>query len=193
MGGLSLNDPIEPGQVRLTVTQFIVHNGFSEGTDDFDIALAVLPVPVSFTNNIRPVRLPNRRQVDSAFNGQQGTFMGWGRFGSGNTNSLVLRFGRSTIMTNTACRLNLPTNTVLDANICTEGFNEQTGLGSPCTGEAGAPLTILDADGITTQVGVFSFNSVLGCESGRAAVFTRMSAYLTWIGENSDVVIRDGF
>lgn len=193
LGGLTLSDPIEPGQVRLTVTQFVVHNGFMEGTDDFDVALAVLPIPVSFTNNIRPVRLPNRRQVDAAFNGQQGTFMGWGRFGSGNTNSPVLRFGRSTIMTNIACRLNLPTNTVLDTNICTEGLNEQAGLGAPCAGETGAPLTIVDADGITTQVGVFSFNSVLGCESGRAAVFTRMSAYLTWIGENSDVEIRDGF
>nr|XP_019538809.2 collagenase-like [Aedes albopictus] len=193
LGGLELNDPVAPGQVRMTVTQFIVHSGYLEGTENFDVALAVLPMPVGFTDNIRPVRLPNRRQVDAPFNGQQGTFMGWGRFGSGNSNSAVLRFGRSQVMTNVACRVNLPTNSILDQHICTEGFNSAAGRGSPCPGDTGAPLTIVDADGVTTQVGVFSFNSVLGCESGRAAVFTRMSAYLSWIAENSDVEIRDGF
>ncbi|XP_001662704.2 collagenase [Aedes aegypti] len=192
-GNLELNNPVTPGQVRMTVTEFIVHNGYVENTENFDVALAVLPIPISFTDNIRPVRLPNRRQVDAPFNGQQGTFMGWGRFGSGNSNSAVLRFGRSQIITNLACRVSLPTNSILDQHICTEGFNAAAGRGSPCTGDTGAPLTIVDADGITTQVGVFSFNSILGCESGRAAVFTRMSAYLNWIAENSDVEIRDGF
>ncbi|XP_062540751.1 collagenase-like [Armigeres subalbatus] len=193
LGGLELNDPVALGQVRLTVTQFIVHSGYYEDSDNFDVALAGLPIPVSFTDNIRPVRLPTRRQVEAPFNGQQGTFMGWGRFGSGNTNSPVLRFGSSQIMTNVACRLNLPTNSILDQHICTEGFSADAGRASPCPGENGAPLTITDADGITTQVGVFSFNSLLGCESGRAAVFTRMSAYLNWIADNSDVEIRDGF
>lgn len=193
IGGLRINDATESDQIRMTVTQFIVHNGYIEGTDDFDVAFAVLPIPISFTENIRPVRLPNRRQVEATFVGQQGTFMGWGRFGEGTSNSDVLRFGRSQVITNLSCRLSLPTNTILDEHICTEGFNAAAGRGSPCQGDNGAPLTITDADGITTLVGVFSFNSILGCDGGRAAVFTRISAYLDWIENNSDIVIQDNF
>ncbi|XP_062540752.1 transmembrane protease serine 9-like [Armigeres subalbatus] len=193
IGGLNINDASEAGQVRQTVTQFIVHNGYIEGTDDFDVAFAVLPIPISFTDNIRPVRLPNRRQVEATFVGQQGTFMGWGRFGDGTSNSDVLRFGRSQVITNLSCRLSLPTNSILDEHICTEGLDTTAGRGSPCQGDSGAPLTVVDADGITTLVGVFSFHSILGCDGGRAAVFTRISAYLDWIQNNSDIVIQDNF
>ncbi|KXJ75265.1 collagenase [Aedes albopictus] len=193
MGGLRINDSTEPGQVRMTVNEFIVHSGYEEGMENFDVALAVLPSPVTFSDNIRPVRLPNRRQVDATFNGQQGTFIGWGRFGDGTSNSDVLRFGRSQVITNLACRLSLPTNTILDEHICTTGMDLAANTGSPCQGDSGAPLTVTDADGITTQVGVFSFHSILGCDSGRAAVFTRMSAYLNWIDQNSDVEIADDF
>lgn len=54
-------------------------------------------------------------------------------------------------------------------------------------------MTIRDADGITTQIGVASFISTLGCTIGIPGGFTRLSQYLEWIGANSDVVIRDGF
>ncbi|XP_055619549.1 collagenase-like [Toxorhynchites rutilus septentrionalis] len=193
MGGLRIHDSTEPGQYRVTVTQFIIHRGFEEDSDSYDVALVELPFPVTESERIRPVRLPNRRQIQASFNGQQGTFMGWGRFGEGNSLSDVLRFGRSQVISNLACRVSLPTSQILDAHICTAGFSQNPIQGSPCPGDSGSPLTIVDADGITTQIGVFSYNSVLGCDSGRAAVFTRMSAYLDWIGENSDVVIRDDF
>ncbi|XP_055526964.1 chymotrypsin-like elastase family member 2A [Wyeomyia smithii] len=159
----------------------------------FDVALVILPIPVTLSVTIFPVRLPNRRQVEATFVGQQATFMGWGRFGDGTTNSDVLRFGRSQVISNLACTVSLITNTILSEHICTEGFDLSAGRGSPCQGDSGAPLTIVDADGITTLIGVFSFHSILGCDSGRAVVFTRMSAYLDWIADNSDVTIRDDF
>ncbi|XP_058457231.1 collagenase-like [Malaya genurostris] len=193
LGGLFINDSTEPGQYRMTVTEFIVHSGYEEDSENFDVALVVLPSPVTISERIAPVRLPNRRQVEASFERQQGTFMGWGRFGNGTSNSEELRFGRSQVITNLACRISLVTSTILDEHICTAGTDDDAGNGSPCQGDSGAPLTIVDADGITTQIGVFSFHSTLGCNSGRAAVFTRMSAYLNWIEENSDVVIRDDF
>uniref|UniRef100_A0A2C9H6I4 Peptidase S1 domain-containing protein n=1 Tax=Anopheles minimus TaxID=112268 RepID=A0A2C9H6I4_9DIPT len=188
LGGLRIDDQSEPGRERLLVERFILHSSFVEGGESFDVALGQLPRSVAFNDRIRPIRLPNRRQVQATFSGQLGTVFGWGRFGSGINNSDVLRFGRAEIITNLACRVNLPTNSIADAHVCTDGT-----LTSPCSGDNGAPLTIMDADGITTQVGVFSFNSVLGCEAGRAAVYTRLSAYLDWIGANSDVIIRDDF
>nr|XP_040227156.2 collagenase-like [Anopheles coluzzii] len=188
LGGLRVDDQPEQGRERLLIERFILHTSFVEGGENFDVALGRLPRSVSFTDRIRPIRLPNRRQVQATFAGQQGTVFGWGRFGSGISNSAELRFGRAEIITNLACRVSLPTNTIGDAHMCTDGS-----VSSPCAGDNGAPLTIVDADGITTQVGVFSFNSVLGCDAGRAAVYTRLSAYLDWIGANSDVTIRDNF
>uniref|UniRef100_A0A182QV72 Peptidase S1 domain-containing protein n=1 Tax=Anopheles farauti TaxID=69004 RepID=A0A182QV72_9DIPT len=188
LGGLRINDASEPGQVRITVTDFIVHPEYESQPDIFDVALVRLPLPVPFSDRVRPVRLPNLRQVEATFNGQQATYLGWGRFGEGTTNSEELRFGRAQVISTLACRINLPTNTIVDEHVCTDGADS-----SPCQGEFGAPLTVVDADGITTQIGVFSFISILGCESGRAAVHTRMSSYLTWIGANSDVEIRDNF
>ncbi|XP_035790035.1 collagenase-like [Anopheles albimanus] len=188
LGGLRVDDAAEAGRERLLIERFILHSSFVEDGENYDVALGQLPRSVTFTDRIRPIRLPNLRQVQATFAGQQGTVFGWGRFGSGISNSPELRFGRAEVLTNLACRLNLPTNTILDAHMCTDGS-----VSSPCAGDNGAPLTIVDADGITTQIGVFSFNSVLGCEAGRAAVYTRLSAYLEWIGANSDVVIRDNF
>ncbi|XP_049547593.1 collagenase-like [Anopheles darlingi] len=188
LGGLRVDDAAETGRERLLIERFILHSSFIEDGENYDVALGQLPRSVSFTERIRPIRLPNLRQVQASFAGQQGTVFGWGRFGSGISNSGELRFGRAEVLTNLACRLNLPTNTILDEHMCTDGS-----VSSPCAGDNGAPLTIVDADGITTQIGVFSFNSVLGCEAGRAAVYTRLSAYLQWIGANSDVVIRDDY
>ncbi|XP_055531351.1 collagenase-like [Wyeomyia smithii] len=192
MGGLRINDSAEPGTIRMTVTEFIVHTGYEEDGENFDVALVVLPSAISFSDNIQPVRLPNRRQVEGSFVGQQATFMGWGRFGEGTANSADLRFGRSQVITNLACIISLPTNTILGEHICTAGMND-AGQGSPCQGDSGAPLTVMGAEGITTQIGVFSFHSILGCDSGRAAVYTRMSSYLDWIEQNSDVEVMDDF
>lgn len=62
-----------------------------------------------------------------------------------------------------------------------------------CSGDFGGPLTIQDADGITTQIGIGSFNVITGCTRGFPGGFTRLTGYLEWIGQNSDVIIRDTF
>lgn len=46
-------------------------------------------------------------------------------------------------------------------------------------------MTIVEVDGITTQVGIVSWGSILGCGSSHT-VNTRVSEYLDWIAENTD-------
>lgn len=125
----------------------------------------------------------------------------------------MLQFVRVPVITNTACRLRFPT-AVDETNICTSGDG---GL-SPCNvscifflsficsinivlfsfclheqGDSGGPLTITDADMRTTQIGAVSFGSALGCEREWPAVYARLTSFIEWIGDNSDVVIRDDF
>lgn len=97
----------------------------------------------------------------------------------------MLQFAR--VISQLTCTIRFP-NSVSENTICLEGDNVNF-----CNGDFGGPLTVEDADAITTQVGVKSFLAVLGCTFGFPGGFTRVSRYLEWIGANSDVVIRDDF
>jgi hypothetical protein len=50
---------------------------------------------------------------------------------------------------------------------------------------------ITDADNRRTQVGVFSFQFSLGCQRGWPAVFARLTDFLDFIEQNSDVRILE--
>lgn len=172
----------------MPINQFIIHPAYAG--DNNDIALIRLPESIANTDTIRPVRLPNRRQVTQLFTNQLTTYCGWGRIAQTNPNvSQFLRFGRGPVMTNLACSVQFITNTIVAQQVCTN----DAGQGAPCLGDNGAPVTITDADGITTQIGIHSYISILGCENDRPKVHTRVTEYLDWIGANSDVIIRNDF
>ena len=61
--------------------------------------------------------------------------------------------------------------------------------------ESGGPLTVIEADGNHTQVGIVSFLSSAGCvpATNRPSVFNRVSFYLDWIAANTNVQIADDF
>jgi hypothetical protein len=153
-----------------------------------DLALVRTVVPIVFNENVRAVRLPNRRQVDQNFLNQLARVSGFGATGTGDSfPNQFLRVAFSPVISPLACTIRFP-NTATVNTICIEG-NEV----NFCRGDFGGPLTIQDADQITTQIGVASFLNILGCTSGFPGGFTRLSRYLDWIGANSDVIIRDGF
>ncbi|XP_058457238.1 collagenase-like [Malaya genurostris] len=185
IGSTRIFDQTDEGQIRLKATNLIVHPGYEIAGEMFDVGLIQLPQSVT---NVRPIRLPNLRQAEATFVGQQATVAGWGATGQGEPQSEDLLFVRSAVVSVASCRLSLPTQQITDNHICANSDSN-----SPCKGDYGSPLTIVDVDGITTQIGVFSLNSVLGCQSNRPAVYSRMSSYLTWIGDNSDVVIAEDF
>ncbi|XP_062549426.1 collagenase-like [Armigeres subalbatus] len=185
LGSTRIFDVLDEGQIRLEATVLKVHPGFEIAPDIFDVGLIQLPQSVP---DFTPIRLPNLRQVDATFVGQQATIIGWGSTSNNGPQSMDLRYIRLQIISVISCRLGLPTQQITDNHICTD-----SSASAPCQGDYGGPLTLVDSDGITKQVGVFSFSSVLGCESNRPSVFTRMASYLQWIGDNSDVDIREGF
>jgi phage baseplate assembly protein gpV len=48
---------------------------------------------------------------------------------------------------------------------------------------------VQEDDGRYTEIGIVSFGHVSGCELGFPAVFTRVTSYLDWIEQNTDIVI----
>lgn len=76
---------------------------------------------------------------------------------------------------------------VTASNICT-----YTGLrDGVCNGDSGGPLRYTDENGRQIVIGVTSFVSDIGCVvSGWPSVFTRVTSFLDWIEENSNIVIK---
>lgn len=91
-------------------------------------------------------------------------------------------------MTNLACRTRFP-NQVNDDHVCADGG---TG-GGPCTGDMGGPLSIVEADGRTTQIGVVSFGLGLCCELNWPSVYLRVTSFVDWIDTNTDGTINENW
>lgn len=134
--------------------------------------------------------MPNWRQADSLFTNQLATISGWGALGQNAPEVLPLNNLHrvdGAVITNTACNLQF-LGGIVESHVCVASSN-----GSPCQGDQGGPLTVQDADGHQTVIGVFSFITWLGCDANWPAVYTRLTPYLAWIEANSDVTIRNDF
>lgn len=66
-----------------------------------------------------------------------------------------------------------------------------TDTGTTCDGDEGGALLLVDDDGQYTQIGVHSYDFSLGCTWGWPAVFTRITYYMAWLENHSDVQFRD--
>lgn len=112
----------------------------------------------------------------------------WGRTQTGTTQAIPTQFLRtlqSPIITNLSCRIRYPAY-ITASNICTNPTD-----GTPCEGDQGGPLMIIEADGRRTQIGIFSYQFSLGCGLGWPAVYSRVTSFLDFIQQNSDVRILE--
>lgn len=62
----------ESTQIRLTSTQYIIHNGWNSKALKNDIALIKLPSPVNETNYIKPVKIASGKNT---FAGSKGKYL----------------------------------------------------------------------------------------------------------------------
>ncbi|XP_055610944.1 serine protease 1-like [Uranotaenia lowii] len=186
---LGATNQTEPAEI-IPATTLILHPEYEPGFFFNDIALLELSQPATVSPRVRPVRLPNWRQVFLSFQGQLASTSGWGHQWQ-NSNEILplydLRRVRMPVMSNAVCLLQ-QLGGITDFHICTS-----TELGSPCQGDQGGPLTVADPDGGSTLIGIFSSLPLFGCNSGWPAIFTRITPYLQWISERTGIVISNDF
>lgn len=167
------------------VENIFPHPLFDAGSEKHDIAILKLSRPANLSETIGIARLPSRAQAKETFTGQIATTFGWGKGSKATTPNEKLHAVNGTIITNVSCLKSYPAY-ITDSNVCTD-----SDTGTPCTGDEGSGLFISDEDGYPTQIGIFSYQFSLGCNRGWPPVFTRLTKYLDWIQDNSDVIIRD--
>uniref|UniRef100_A0A182RF92 Peptidase S1 domain-containing protein n=1 Tax=Anopheles funestus TaxID=62324 RepID=A0A182RF92_ANOFN len=184
LGALNLQNEAEAGQVRITFAAGNVrlHEEFLGVIFRNNIAVIQLSQSVTFSDRIQPVRIP--AATDSrTFAGMLATVSGFGRTSDSSTSfSDVLRYVRNPIMTNVDCHDTAWGGLIDGQKMCLHYMEAR----APCDGDVGGPMTVEDG-GNTMLVGLYSFGSVLGCESDWPAVFVRVTFYRQWIVANTDV------
>lgn len=90
-----------------------------------------------------------------------------------------LKYVDMPVITNAVCAQTFG-SIITQSKLCTG-----TASGSTCAGDEGTGL-IANVDGVRTIIGIGSFRAAVGCLEGHPAVFTRVSEFIEWIGNNVD-------
>jgi len=150
-----------------------------KGRSDFwknDIAVGKTFSEIKFNDVIQPIALPEdnvNQLVDEPVR-----LTGWGLYEVIDENQRTgkpdLQEHEFTVMNTTECADYFKNEvTLYDSSVCI--FSEES---SACSGDSGGPL-IYEVDGLV-QVGITSYGRS-DCKVGNPGVFTRVSAYVTWI------------
>jgi len=163
----------EDTQVRKLSKEFATHEDWNPNRITNDICWVHIPT-VELNENIQTTALSSGS--DPAV-GEMVEATGWGK-DSDNAGGIspVLREVTVPVESNENCDAYY--GIVKDSHIC---INSEGGHGT-CNGDSGGPLTF---NGV--HVGLTSFGSSQGCESGAPDAFTRTSYFRDWIREKTGV------
>ncbi|XP_027008872.1 haptoglobin [Tachysurus fulvidraco] len=150
---------------EVAVEKVFLHPAFQNASDvDNDLALIKLKEPVSFSDTLFPIPLPEKNDSLEESEGQRGIIAGWG-WGPLLTFSESLKFLALPILNSNHNKI-WTTRTEFQENVC--------------YGDAGGALALLNPD--TKKVyaaGILSYDEP--CTIHTEAIFMKVSAYLPWI------------
>ena len=174
----------EGNEVELNVKKILSHPQYNSVTNEHDIALLLLDGKLPhYSKHMRPVCLPeNGTEVDRRV---PVTVSGWGteQFGVNrysDTPKKVDVFTYDTTRCANIYRILVSGATVVPNTMLCAGHI--TGGRDSCQGDSGGPLMKMEDDGRWNQVGIVSWGSACG-RPLLAGVYTKVSAYRTWIEE----------
>lgn len=178
--------------------QRTIHPMYNPSLLHNDVAMVRLSVAPTIGPNISPValppaNLPNLAGIDlsiergvglgglprfSFVSGEVVRASGFGRTTNTNAPSDVLFKVNLQAITNTRCRAVYNRMLVIPSTLCAT-YSTQQGQ-STCQGDSGGPLTYTTGND-TYLVGVTSFVSSRGCDSGAPSGYARVTSFLSWI------------
>lgn len=167
----------EEGRLVFNSTEFKAHEKFNILAHN-DIGIIKLPESVTFTNRIKPVKLPKNNK--DKYEDKYAVVSGWGIEHTGATEvPKEMRFTELKVISNGQCRKEYNFLIVKDTTLCAKGDNKE----SSCNGDSGGALVLKKTKEL---IGIVSFVGVEGCEAGLAGGFTRVNKYLDWIRQHSE-------
>ncbi|XP_013114931.2 serine protease 1 [Stomoxys calcitrans] len=155
------------------------HSGYNAQYLSNDISLIKIPT-VAFSSSIQPVRLPAISSSHSTYAGDYAIASGWGRTSDVSSVAADLNFVVFQVMSNSVCAGIYGTSVVTANTICVYTPDGK----STCQGDSGGPLVTVHNN---LLIGITSFVSSAGCQSGAPAGFVRVTRYLEWIKANTGI------
>nr|XP_055072957.1 chymotrypsin-like elastase family member 1.6 [Misgurnus anguillicaudatus] len=161
----------------MTVSQVYIHPNWNSNSvaSGYDIALLRLTNDATLNSYVKLASLPPSGQTLPHNNPCYIT--GWGRTSTGGSLSAQLKQAYLPLVDHQTCSSSgWWGSTVKNTMVCAGG-----GRDSGCNGDSGGPLNC-QVNGAYYVHGVTSFVSSLGCNTNqKPTVFTRVSAYISWI------------
>jgi len=168
----------EPHRVEITSYEGFTHPDWNSDNLFGDIALVRLPEKIQFNDYIRPACLPPAEDESNGYVGELTTPVGWGK-NSDNAGGITPKLQMVEdlpVISNPTC--NDVYGIIYDGIMCIDS----SGGKGVCNGDSGGSLNMRqDQSNKWTQVGVASFVSSNGCESGQPHGFTRVAYFGEWI------------
>jgi secreted trypsin-like serine protease len=165
--------------------RYVMHGQYNNGAASFANDISILHLVLAISSapaNVAYAMLPANN--NNNFAGTTCVISGWGRDSNANTLPDTLQKANIVVQTTAACRTSIGgIGTIWDNHICL--FDPAGNIGS-CNGDSGGPLNCPSGSSVVVA-GVTSFgvSSILGnCRQDYPSVYTRTSAYLTWINDN---------
>jgi len=168
----------EPHRVEITSYEGFTHPDWNPNTLENDVALIRLPEKIEFNDYIRPACLPPAEDESNGYVGQLTTPVGWGKNAdsAGGITPKLQMVEDLPVIDNPTC--NESYGIIYDGIMC---IDSSDGKGV-CNGDSGGSLNMKqEEENKWTQVGVASFVSSNGCESGDPHGFSRVAYFGQWI------------
>ncbi|XP_030622341.1 haptoglobin isoform X2 [Chanos chanos] len=180
---LGMSNRKKAKDAEVAVEKVFLHPEFQNVSEwDNDLALIKLKEPVSYSDSIMPIPLPEGGEEPALKEGEKGVIAGWG-WGALLTPAEILKFLALPIASQSECRAEYQDRgevsrpNVDDKMFCTGPTKFQENV---CFGDAGGALVLKDPrDSSVYAAGILSFDK--SCTSEKHAVYTKISAYLPWI------------
>ncbi|KAK0091685.1 hypothetical protein PV326_002856, partial [Microctonus aethiopoides] len=164
-------------------TRYVVRTltgDFSFLNFDNDIALLKLNERVPMTEIIKPVCLPINKENDYVH--VKAIAAGWGTTREDGKPSCVLQEVEVPVMSLQECRNTSYSPRMISDNMLCAGYPD--GKKDSCQGDSGGPLITERPDKKYEMIGVVSWGN--GCaRPGYPGVYTRITRYIDWVGENT--------
>ncbi|XP_041437109.1 transmembrane protease serine 2 [Xenopus laevis] len=171
-GTLSLQNYYYTGAL---VERVLMHPNYASSTQIYDVALLKLTTALVFTNNLRPVCLPNVGMPWAA--GQPCWISGWGTTSEGGNLSPTLKAASVPLISSTICNQASVYGGAISSTMICAGY--LSGGTDTCQGDSGGPL-VTKTNSLWWLVGDTSWG--YGCaRANKPGVYGNTMLFLEWI------------
>ncbi|XP_006873848.1 PREDICTED: transmembrane protease serine 11E-like [Chrysochloris asiatica] len=179
---VSFGATLKPSKEKQGLKRIIVHEQHKHPSHDYDIAVAELFRPVTYTNAVHRICLPD---ASHAFHPGEHMFVtGFGAVKNDGTSQNRLRQVQVDLISTKTCNEPQAYNGAITPRMICAGFLK--GNRDACQGDSGGPLVSPNARDIWYLAGIVSWGDECG-KPNKPGVYTRVTAFRDWIASKTGV------